>query len=195
MAVTERNNPKIVVIKNIRTPGAAIWKNQIDYEFFLGRRGSIPKDRYRDGKTLACIKRLPKIFRELEMAAKWSEHGASFAKIGEINYSVSTRQAGKVATTCDYEFHDLLKFPVKRMGYYLDSISAHDIMKSEAVVFISTSDYPSPSRECQLEHVGLPLAQEGASVWRARRYLLAMGKGTRERATLVHMGLEKEGIM
>jgi len=180
--------PMIVTIRSIKTVTSRGRERVQDakYGFYLhfGMPSFPRKSEIAQGTSIVSVKRTPKIFSEMADEFHKTRGEKIWIKIGEIRYGLTYDGNDVEAETYYYYPKKHLNCEVKRLGYFLDSISTSDIEREYGATTISTTCIAKPKRTGQLEHVGVNVDRLIRTVLSAREYLQAMGKGVKEKADM-----------
>jgi|GEM_PF-1845692 len=200
MAIPQSLQPRIVTVRKktlCSNSGGIERVLRARYDFYI-HLGEVPsKHEQVKGGTIISVKRIPRAFSEMADKIPAALEGAGWTWFGQIDYDLLHKDSKCCATTAVYHPKDSSESgwdryftEVKRLGFYLDSISTSDVAREYAAEKISTTDTPEPARRRQLKHVGLKVeAYFGSSEWSVREYLLAMGRGIMEKVEMARNAL------
>jgi len=187
MAGTQGMQPRIVTVKRTGFPiNARVDKlpQQALYEFYIHLGDAPRKAESAQGGVVVSVKRIPKIFSEIG-GLNDAQYKDCWIRFGYIEYYLLGIQDGIEAMALRYYPKNMEGFrQVKRLGYYLDSISTSDLMRENGVTVISTSPSANPNRGNQLLKVGLNTSVLQDSTWNVREYLLGMGRGIMQKVEM-----------
>ena len=150
-----------------------------DFYFHSGKPPRI-SEKFLGGRIVS-VRRLPMIFSELPDALAEQEKHRGWKIIGEIKYALG----GTEARIFYYYPKEGAGGEVKRLGYYLSSISARDIALKDGVTAITSSTLfvfsdiagKQPPFIASHERVGLKVDQLTGLYVQVEEYLRAMGRG------------------
>ena len=189
MANAHEVQPRIVTVMKktrctYREGAERVLKASYCFYLHLGEAPCVGKEEL--GGTIASVKRVPRMFSEVASAMPEEHWAYALPSFGKIDYELAYDEKGIEAMTVHYHPKNNGKMrEVKRLGYYLDSIATSHVAREFGARTISTTSTPDKLRREQLMHVGLRVEPYfGMSVYAIRKYLLAMGRGVREKVEI-----------